>query len=85
MDVNSGGPHLPEEASLACLSGRRSGQVGGGCSMLAQGKVGGEHRPPAFPLQPGAEAEWTWGWAGTLLEPCSVRSRRSAVFSGLNI
>lgn len=53
--------------------------MGGGCSMLAQRQVGGEHRPSAFPLRPGAEAEWTWGWAGTLLEPCSVRSRRSAV------
>lgn len=40
--------------------------MGGGCSMLAQRQVGGEHRPSA-PLQPGAEAEWTWGWAGTLL------------------
>lgn len=41
--------------------------MGGGCSMLAQRQVGGEHRPSAFPLRPGAEAEWTWGWAGTLL------------------
>lgn len=53
--------------------------------MLTQRQACGEHCPPSRSLQPGAEVEWTWGWAGTLLEPFSVGSRRLAVFSGLNI